>query len=238
MKERPILFSGPMVRAILEGRKTQTRRVLKRQPPAIGEGYAPKVYWPTRDSHMSNRGDRAYLQFERPGEYDGRHIMKDGFGFDCPFGQPGDRLWVRETTYDVERNGWIGPVYVESDDGAAAAAWGWGESDDPDYIEPYELRKRPAIHMPRSMARITLEITGVRVERLQDISEDDAIAEGIDGPMCAAAVGRSPSRHKLLPAAVHGYAHLWGGLNAARGYGWDANPWVWVVEFKRINGEM
>ncbi|UTV56389.1 hypothetical protein NLX30_08780 [Burkholderia arboris] len=93
---------------------------------------------------------------------------------------------------------------------------------------------RPSIHMPRAASRITLEITGVRAERVQAISENDAIAEGINGPMCATAVGRAPSRHELLPAAVHGYAHLWNSLNAARGHGWDVNPWVWVVEFKRL----
>ncbi|AIT19297.1 hypothetical protein BTN_2264 [Burkholderia thailandensis E254] len=204
MKERPILFSGPMVRAILEGRKTQTRRIIS--PP---NGYR----WLNVDvGTMVNDGGHK------------KHIT------DLPrrHGVAGDRLWVRETTYDVERNGFVGPVFVESDEGTHAAAWGWGESDDPDYVEPYELRKRPAIHMPRSMARITLEVIGVRAERLQSIEWDEAIAEGIPDPR------RAGRRVDPVEGTVAQFRQLWDGLNAARGYGWDTNPWVWRIEFRRV----
>ncbi|AOI89006.1 hypothetical protein [Burkholderia pseudomultivorans] len=214
MTERPILFSGPMVRAILEGRKTQTRRVFK-MPTGLG-------WYVSGTARGEETGDLCDL--EGPGWCSIDELA-------CPHGSVGDRLWVRETTYDVERNGWVGPVYVESDEGAHAAAWGWGESDDPDYIEPYELRKRPAIHMPRSMARITLEITGVRAERLQSISEPDARAEGVtivDHHL------RGYRADAYRPPSIRAFHELWDSLNATRGHGWDTNPWVWVIEFKRI----
>ncbi|KVO95518.1 hypothetical protein WL21_32680 [Burkholderia ubonensis] len=227
MTERPILFSGPMVRAILDGRKTQTRRVAisKRScidfiggGPKDGPDWNDPACWGFEDANTgvwwALRGDDQCRQLP------------------CPHGEPGDRLWVRETTYDVERNGYVGPVFVESDEGAHAAAWGWGESDDPDYIEPYELRKRPAIHMPRSMARITLEITGVRAERLQSISEPDARAEGVtieDHHMRGYCAGA------YWPPSIRAFHDLWDRLNAARGQGWDMNPWVWVVDFRRID---
>ncbi|MBM2769869.1 hypothetical protein [Burkholderia anthina] len=216
MKERPILFNAPMVRAILEGRKTQTRRVMKPQP-IEQSGWVGGAYWERKPARGMQPADQ--------------WCIRDMLQF-CPHGQLGDRLWVRETTYDVERNGWVGPVYVESDEGAHASAWGWGESDDPDYIEPYELRRRPAIHMPRSMARITLEITGVRAERLQSISEADARAEGV---MIEEHHMRGYCAGAYRPPSIRAFHYLWDGLNAARGHGWDANPWVWVIEFKRID---
>ncbi len=236
MKERPILFSGPMVRAILDGRKTQTRRVMKNQPPDDVAPISVSRYHPTI---VDRNGDEA------PGDEIFGAYSDDGeWGCKSPFGEPGDRLWVRET-HEVRRIGtetfeggrparrYAGIAY-QADDGRA-------EVDiDLNTFQALDAKESrgwsPSIHMPRWASRITLEITGVRVERLKAISEDDAIAEGIDGPMCSAAVGRAPSRHELLPAAVHGYAHLWDGLNAARGYGWDANPWAWVVQFRRIDG--
>ncbi|WP_028730761.1 hypothetical protein [Pandoraea sp. E26] len=206
MKERPILFSAPMVRAILDGTKTQTRRVVKpRKDLAFGVLLA---------AH------------ELAGEVNGGDFMNSLFG------QPGDRLWVRETTYDVERYGFVGPVYVESEEGEHAAAWGWGESDDPDHIEPYELRKRPAIHMPRWMCRLVLEITGVRVERLQSISDADAIAEGVK-PTSDGAFHIEEDRYRA-PNPAECYVRLWESISGPGS--WDANPWVWVIEFTRVDG--
>lgn len=217
-KERPILFSGPMVRALLDGSKTQTRRIMKRQPPAVIEGgYVPKVYWPARDKHMSNCGDRAYLQFELPGEYDGLHIMKDGYGFYCPHGQPGDRLWVRESFWGCDAPGYGDQPCVVYDD-----EW-HGKEYRPAQVRPWARKfgRIPSIHMPRDCSRITLEITDVRVERLQDISRGDAMDEGCPFPNMA--TGDDPRQW---------FSGLWSQINGAAS--WDANPWVWVVEFKRI----
>lgn len=185
MKERPILFSAPMVSAILEGRKTQTRRIVKKPE------YFPCL---TGDCpHWDMKLCAAEMQLH------------------SPYGLPGDRLWVRETF--LTRGAGAHCVYRADADPVEAAGFGamyggW----------------RPSIFMPRLASRITLEVTGVRVEQLIDISEKDAIAEGIQSfPV-------SPSRIPILH-----YASLWDKINAKRAP-WASNPWVWVVEFKRIDG--
>jgi hypothetical protein len=226
MKERPIIFSAPMVRAILAGTKTQTRRVVKPQPPEILPAYAPKVYWPARDRHMTH-GDpdgAAYLQFERPGDYDGAHVMRGGFGFRCPYGQLGDRLWVREawkahTTFDhlPPREIPQSHVWYMADEGYKA-----------------ESRYRQGMFMPRWVSRITLEVTAIRVERLQDISEADAQAEGVTPkwePGCSGRLMEALGGFSFRPAGS-AYAELWEQINGPGS--WDANPWVWVVEFRRV----
>lgn len=201
MKERPILFSAPMVRAILDGRKTQTRRVVKPQPsPELLADYA----W-IRATRGSARTDAQMLSDCLP----------------CPYGQPGDRLWVRETwAYSIhalaaERDE-DGPfVYAATNHGTQ------GRLCD---------RWRPSIHMPRAASRITLEITAVRVERLQDISEADAIAEGI---VAAKGGGYHLADTTHYGAtAVDAYASLFEHINGPGS--WDANPYVWVIEFKRV----
>lgn len=210
-KERPILFSGPMVRASVAGHKTQTRRLVKPQPATWRtEGLA----WPTKEGGLVQVGGR--IMMER-----------------CPYGQTGDRLWVRET--------WR--VSCHLDDWPPRDCIRVDESRQMQYVadgfEPASCysewgKTRPGIFMPRHLSRITLEVTGVRVERLQDISEADAIAEGIDGPLCAQFTTRSPASDHLLPAAVHAYAGLWESLNAKRAP-WASNPWVWVVEFPAMH---
>ncbi|MBY0438575.1 MAG: hypothetical protein K2W80_10315 [Burkholderiales bacterium] len=204
-RERPIIFSAPMVRAILNGSKTQTRRIVKPQP-VIRDG---EPVWPIGTKRPRGRG------FE-----------------DCPYGQPGDRLWVREThgvadrwLHDCETNPPrciayradlsarnFDPPYVPN-----TASWGWAG-----------MKWRPSIHMPRWASRITLEVTGVRVERLQDISEADAIAEGV---VQAPYGWWSGFPGSSSPTAKGAYALLWDSINGPGS--WDANPWVWVVEFKR-----
>lgn len=181
MKERPILFSGPMVRAILEKRKTQTRRVIKPQPEAWAHDM---VGW---ELAMPNC----------------RPLYPDSFARSyCPYGQPGDRLWVRET--------WTIP------DPTDKRTVCYRSSNDP--ITTGEKWK-PSIYMPRWASRITLEITGVRVERLQDISESDAKAEGCPHYETPDGTCSYWFREYLKK---HGHME------------WDANPWVWVVEFKRV----
>ncbi|VVE68913.1 hypothetical protein PAN31117_03147 [Pandoraea anapnoica] len=214
VRERPILFSAPMVRAILDGSKTQTRRVMRPQM-VYGDvcGIFPSWYLPTGpDSGTLWPNGKVQILAT------------------CPYGGSGDRLWVRETTYNVEGNGFRGPVFVESDEGRYAAECGYGEYDDPDQIEPHQLRKRPAIHMPRSMCRLVLEITDVRIEGLNHISESDARAEGVTiedrhtTGYCAGA---------YYPPSIRAFRDLWESISGPGS--WDANPWVWVVEFQRVD---
>ena len=236
MKERPIPFSAPMVRAILAGTKTQTRRVVKPQfpvnaVPAEMPATDPIGGW-VIDGHSGMWWCDAAANPDR--------------AIRCRYGQPGDRLWVKETTLKVEDRGWIGPVYAESEQGRFALDWGYCEPDDFDHIPPHEIKLRPSIFMSRAMSRITLEVTGVRVERLQDISEADAIAEGVlslgqqweadafpdyfEDLGVAVSNGTKPP---IGPSPRDRYAMLWNQING-RG-SWDANAWVWVVEFRRIS---
>lgn len=185
MKGRPILFSAPMVRAILAGTKTQTRRVAKGLALEwLSEGFTPEFV----------------------ADYQNRL---------CPYGQPGDRLWVRETWALAFESAVIPhpeAVIYRADEGNAD----WGG------------RWKPSIHMPRWASRITLEIVSVRVERLQDISGTDCLAEGVGAP-----VGSELSYGSVTDAwNKREYARLWESINGPGS--WDANPWVWVVEFKRV----
>lgn len=220
MRERPILFSDEMVLAILQGLKTQTRRVVKPQPnlewlalPITVGWYAPTIVdWDGRE----DAGPEIF------GAYD-----RDGWGMVCPYGAPGDRLWVREA-FGCNCHNSAQPV-----PGCEIVYRATGDSvDDP----PFSAW-RPSIHMPRWASRMALEITGVRVERVQDIGEADARAEGITGVLDSAfpsyhVVGeRRPKCH----SAVEAFGLLWDSINGKRGYGWAANPWVWVIEFTRSN---
>lgn len=216
MKERPILFSGPMVRAILEARKTQTRRVIKPQAWAYSEDtLGQRMIYPR--SGADDFGDSG-----RPIRY--------------PYGVPGDRLWVRETWRAFDD----GDVFYRADFGDAVPV----HADD----DPAAWMWRPSIYMPRWASRITLEVTGVRVERVQEISEDDARAEGPTPNWCGDLAGWDPEEHGyLLPGdenadddvADGGYyytgrwafAEMWDSINAKRGHPWASNPWVWVIEF-------
>lgn len=202
MKERPILFSGAMIRAILAGQKTQTRRVVK--GVQFIEKTAPGIdpYWRLLDNPKKPNGGGSPM---------GPHVAVL-----CPYGQPGDRLWVRETHSLLEF----------SISGRAAPVWYWADGNkipEGDYTRP-----RPSIHMPRWASRILLEVVSVRVERLQDISVADAIAEGVESCRDQLATnGCWYSEDEL-------YSMLWTQIN---GHGsWNANPWVWVVEFKRVEG--
>jgi len=176
MKERPILFSAPMVRAILEGRKTQTRRVVK-------------------DRHIDAAPPACFFQWLRER---------------CPYGKPGDRLWVRES---------FCPIYPQD------PHYNGGRPIEYDYQATYKhgdrlgdligVKKKwkPSIHMPRAASSITLEVTDVRVERLGDVSESDARAEGVQ--------------------SVAEFKELWASINGPSS--WDANPFVWVVSFRRMS---
>lgn len=213
MKWRPILFSAPMVRALLAGTKTQTRRALKPQPEAVHGG---EPYWFVG-------GYRAWQHRSTD------HVLRQGGNpLPCPYGEAGAGLWVRET--------WAYHLH------AAASA-----SDDAgpfvyaaDGTTQYRLcdRWRPSIHMPRSASRISLAVTAVRVERLQDISEADAIAEGGTEALRGwwtheGLQWNDPGpNHRFGATPIDSYRVLWESINGPGS--WDANPWVWVVEFKRV----
>ena len=198
MKERPILFSGAMVRAILDGRKTQTRRPVKG--------------WP--------------LEWLQPGNFMPEYVA-DPENHACPYGQPGDRLWVRETFAHIYRSNTV--PEARSNEDVVYAADGFSPDE---YV--YGSWK-PSIHMPRWAARIMLEITNVRAERLQDISDEDVDAECFGGDYPEKVLP------ELFPRRDEGWGHLsmpecfarlWESVNGAGS--WDANPWVWVVECRKV----
>ena len=221
MKERPIIFSAPMVRAILSGAKTQTRRVVKRYS-------ADCIGW-------FDDGDGLWVQrFIDPSS--GSPYLKS-WRDRCPYGQPGDRLWVREA--------FSGPHCMDASDGCRAVPpskwgdcsriWYWADGNP---TEGDWTRPRPSIHMPRWASRILLEIVAVRVERLQDISEADAQAEGVERVVAGVGWRRycDPDSEEVgVPPcgdARRSFRSLWKFINGDES--WNANPWVWVVEFKRV----
>lgn len=247
MKERPILFNGPMVRAILEGRKTQTRRVVKVQPPSDDYKFS---------TLMSTTGPKKEIGKHRWVKEEGLLIRDHSECFTNPYGKPGDRLWVRETWIegyyhnpDADDGPVVEVVYRADNESKMCAAPSYEFADDwmRQFSEdgPYDPQYHPSIFMPRWASRITLEVTGVRVERVQNISEDDAIAEGIDTESeeyniaqnildnIGGFPGASHDIERCSPE-INEFKNLWDSINEKRGYGWDKNPWVWVVEFRRI----
>ena len=186
-KEVPIPFSGPMVRAILDGTKTQTRRVIKPQPILSAEN----------EKVVSEAWRAGFISVK------------------CPYGHVGDRLWVKEAL--------ISSAY---DDGEPCVKYEADGHIHDDAVWVWKRKYLPSMFMPRGLSRITLEITDVRVERLQSISANDCRAEG--HPVDA---GRSLDQAVHDDAALDWYRDLWDSLNAERGFGWDVNPWVWVISF-------
>lgn len=207
MMERPILFSATMVRALLDGTKTQTRRLVKGAPDDWAP-VQPEVYSPTV---VDRHGD------EQPGPDAYGAGNKDGdCWIRCPYGQPGDRLWVRETWARDDEDG---ALMYRADLGRDMNADAW-EQGRLEGVPRY--RWKPSIHMPRQASRLALEVTGVRVELLHQISRGDAMAEGC--PFANMQDGESP---------VRWYEYLWRAINGPDS--WDANPWVWVVEFRKAH---
>ena len=227
MRERPILFSGPMVRAILDGRKTQTRRVVKPQPGehiwSTMHGYRLHVSGP----HLLDTGLLG-IRFQH--SIPQNQVGEDPIWASCKFGQPGDRLWVKETFRFDGIDHRVGMAERRKGDLSFRADM---EADRSVNDCPW----RPSIFMPRWASRITLEITGVRVERLQDISGTDSISEGIDPSVTDLGGSIITTFRDYLTgrtdrAARQSYQSLWESINGAGS--WDANPWVWVIEFRRV----
>jgi hypothetical protein len=213
VRENQILFKGPMVTAILADRKDQTRRTR-----GLDRVNANPVEWCCEGVTQSGTAI-----FTGP---------TGTFDLPCPYGAPGDRLWVREAFFDHDsrlgaptspltarqREERIEYREDEWDRAGGDAGGGWS----------------PSIHMPRWASRITLEVTDVRVQRLQEINEADAVAEGADLYSVAAGLDSLARQYLTEDTHRHGFAHLWDSLNAKRGYGWDQNPWVWAISFRRL----
>jgi hypothetical protein len=228
VQEKPILFSGPMVRAVMDGRKTQTRRVVK-----------PLPSWQVHSiCDPSAAADPWAVWFHYPETERVGHLRN------CPYGKPGDRLWVRETwnrcvcaacDKALPNKGPHGCVYRASYNGPSGQVF------------------KPSIHMPRWASRLTLEIVSVQVERVQDISEEDAIAEGCKAEVYTA---EDVANLQISDAAPHikelgrilgpgsvpartDFMRLWDSINSKREdgkYAWEKNPWVWAIEFNKLAG--
>lgn len=239
MKEIPILFSAPMVQAILEGRKTQTRRLMKPQIKYCDHSRYTEAEWkdkPTEWSEVALKIGRAYCSMCGNGvEY-----SKDYGGIKCPQGKPGDLLWVRET--------WGVGCRPDPFQGSVGGIEFKADSKFIDDIEPLPLHRyenfdygnydksgwRPSIHMPKAIARIWLQVTDIRVERLHDISEEDAKTEGMEK------MNDDPFPYKLYSCgtascvdAKTSFRFLWEDINGDGS--WVDNPWVWVISFKVLS---
>lgn len=207
MKEKPIIFNGQMVRAILEGRKTQTRRMMKPQPELRMGGF-----WHWKDCQWADGG----IGFPKTGIED-----------HAPY-QPGDRLWVRETFsqwYDDDDFTHLITEYRADTDGKCRPA-GWSDFIDAPAAPDVPVW-RPSIHMPRELSRITLEVTDVRAERLQGISEEDAQAEGVEKSVYL----YTSDGDKCRESYRSGFARQWDAIYM----NWNCNPWVWVIFFEVLD---
>ena len=216
MKERPILFSGAMVRAILDGRKTVTRRIVRFPRKE------PHTFWGAAYPHPSGIG---WLFADHPLDAGLiAAVSKGRTGTLCPYGAPGDRLWVRETWATLTNNG-IRTVYRADGEDPRT---GW--DDVPPERRP-RMTWRPSIFMRREESRLTLDVVSVRVERLQDITEEDARAEGFSLEPMPARINGEPGQVWVFDP-VTWFAKTWDTINADRAT-WLSNPWVWRVEFRR-----
>jgi len=202
MTERPIMFKGPMVRAILDGTKTQTRRLVKwgsEEAPTLGckiaqTGPEGIEEWTYEDDDASNAGVLDIL---------------------CPYGVAGDRLWVRETFCDQGCGRFLYRASVENPE--------------------WKVRRwKPSIFMPRMASRIELEVTAIRALRLQDISEEDAESEGAMTWWNGLSQEEQFGMYDGGRGPIAAFRMLWDSINAKRGVGWDTNPWVWAVSFRRV----
>lgn len=212
MKWYPILFKSEMVRAILDGKKTQTRRVIKPQPEIIKGN--PNILSNTAQGILKTR---------------------------CPYGYPGDNLWVRETWRPLEGYEDIKPSDIPEGEPIVYLRDCLQHPEKyPIYNQPYEKTYdcspwKPSIFMPRWASRIDLSTKDIRVEKVQDISEEDAIAEGIDkSGTFWKDYRKGGMKQVMLQDPIDSFRTLWNLINEKRGFGWDVNPWVWVINFKLL----
>ena len=260
MRERPILFAGEMVREVLADRKTQTRRVVK-TIPLLGAHVGVKVRGsgsPGNVVYLTDQGLmwRPYGGMPAPVPYPTP-------GLCCPYGQPGDLLCVRETFAIDDYRYLTGPLPKEQPadvircdvdpfDAQAAMLYYRADGECCEQIPECQCRMdgrdrfwRPSIHMPRWASRLTLRVTDVRVERVQDISPADIRAEGVELPPEPSLVGKLDPHYAseisdygdFADNARRRWRELWDSINGKRGFGWDVNPWVWAVTFEPIDGD-
>jgi hypothetical protein len=226
MKEKPIIFSTPMVRAILAGRKTQTRRIMNFCKKIEPENYSDVEF--TRFQHYADSSYRAIFNTD-----------EHPFSIICPYGKVGNILWVRETWNTLTE-------YVEKPDYSVMSIRDFVYKADDDRIDKW----KPSIFMPKAACRIKLQVTNIRVERVQDISKEDAIAEGIEStgtgetgsPVCYRNYLSKGAKffHSFVKGkddyhrwtAIDSYKTLWESINGEGS--WDKNPWVWCLSFKKI----
>ncbi|EMM2809455.1 TPA: ASCH domain-containing protein [Klebsiella pneumoniae] len=216
MTERGMIFNGEMVRAILDGRKTQTRRIMKVQPESNQLG----LLLITDSTKHSDIGKYHWAESNATGN----HVRSKLFS--CPFGAVGDRIWVRETWAEA---------------GASAPDLKLYRANYPEHVPSIyenvppaeEIRWTPSIHMPRTASRILLEITDVRVERLNAISQEDAQAEGMELTGWRPTYSDPDSGGEVM-TPYDNFAELWSSIYGDES--WKANPWVWVISFKRVEG--
>jgi hypothetical protein len=221
MKERGMIFNGEMVRAILDGRKTQTRRIMVPQPAGdIERGVFPNpdaIGW---ISSLKHKHGSTTAHF-------------------CPYGKPGDRIWVRETfqgplfDFDLMDSYCKDPAPFEKPEFCVYKADGVPAPEFYDADDELHCRWQPSIHMPRWASRILLEITDVRVERLNSISQEDAQAEGMELTGWRPTYSDPDSGGEAW-TPYDNFAQLWESIYGEES--WQANPWVWVIEFKRVEG--
>ena len=241
MRERPILFSAPMVLAILAGKKTQTRRIVKfpRAPNHLGQ-------WEPTTTGGPNGGKilvGGQLVPNPEPEQVAMWHTRTGAHVWCPYGQPGDRLWVKESLRGdgqpgnrregIARYGADGEMVLPcATCGFVGCTCEGGPSCRMDLIWQWKNKALPSIHCPRWASRLTLDIAEVRVERLQDISEADILAEGVTVPLAAEVTGTPWSD---IPDLFTAWRLLWDHINGDRpGASWSESPWVWAISFKRV----
>ncbi len=227
VKERPIIFSGPMVRAILAGKKTQTRRVMKRQPES-----SPAMFDPSGGRLDSSLADLpCWAIWPAPqADKDGSHA---DHGCKFPYGRVGDRLWVKETWSPDHAAFYPNFPTVFRANGEMEIEG--GKVFSPEVKAWHPFRWRSPIHLPRRLSRLTLEIAGVKAERLNDISEEDAKAEGVVPsvePPAIRALRQAAGAKWVYAGHLTEYRHLWETIHGADS--WDANPWVWAIAFRVV----
>lgn len=226
MRERPILFSGPMVRAILADRKTQTRRLAQFPLRSRSDGAKRRIFTEQDVAEVNQL-------LLGPQRSPLRQVA-------CPYGVPGDRLWAKETfalsLHDPETTDpdvknpayWDPPVYRADGDNQGG---GWTRRTESGSDERIDPPWRPSIFLPRWASRITLAVTKVRIQRLQDITQSDAAAEGLSGPLVDPELDKLVNQIGRTPRDA--FAELWDAINGKRAP-WSSNPWVWAVEFCRV----